>query len=102
MVSSEKGIGEETREKLAILSHTGRYSRGNFESPGDRLDTINEMNTTASMMLSFDDTIDRTEDELEMSMVRSSRAARAKRASDVLPISEATKRRRSSREVYMQ
>lgn len=82
IVSAEKDIKDETREKLAILSSTGRYSRGNFESPGDRLNTINELNSTGSLLASFDVTTERTEEELELSVMRSSRPARMKRVSD--------------------
>jgi len=98
IVSSEKDIKDETREKLGIISNTWRYSRG-FESPGDRLNTINELDSTGSMLASFDITTERTEEELELSMVRSSRAARMKRASDALENNlDSSKRRRSSRE----
>ena len=102
IVSAEKDIKDETREKLGMLSNTWRYSRG-FESPGDRLNTINELDSTGSMLASFDITNERTDEELELSMVRSSRATRMKRTSDALDInSDNSKRRRSSREVTLQ
>ena len=82
IVSSEKDIRDETREKLAMISSNGRYSRGNFESPGDRLNTINELNSTGSLLASFDVTTERTEEELELSVMRSSRPNRIKRTSD--------------------
>lgn len=98
IVSSEKDIRDETREKLAMISSNGRYSRGNFESPGDRLNTINELNSTGSLLASFDVTTERTEEELELSVMRSSRPNRIKRTSEgYYPGSE--KRRRASREV---
>lgn len=54
------------------------------------------------MLASFDITTERTEEELELSMVRSSRAARMKRASDALENNlDSSKRRRSSREVIL-
>lgn len=81
-----------------MLSSNRRYSRGNFESPGDHLNTINEMNSTGSLLASFDVTTERTEEELELSVMRSSRPARMKRTSEgYYPGSE--KRRRASREV---
>ena len=102
IVTSEKNLRDDTREKLAMLSSTGRFSKGHFDSPCDRLDTINELNSTGSILASFDITGDRSDDEMELSMVRSSRAARMKRASDQIHMplnSESTKRRRSSRDV---
>lgn len=101
IVTSEKNLRDDTREKLAMLSSTGRFSKGHFDSPCDRLDTINELNSTGSILASFDITGDRSDDEMELSMVRSSRAARMKRASDQIHMplnSESTKRRRSSRD----
>jgi Rac GTPase-activating protein 1 len=100
IVSSEKDIKDETREKLALLSSTARYSRG-FDSPGDRLNTINEMNTTGSLLASFDITTERTEEELELSMVRSSRPSRMKRASEGAYVNteSSNKRYKSSKEV---
>ena len=62
-MSAEEDIKDETREKLKMLSNTGRYSRGNFDSPGDRLNTVNEINSTGSLLASFDLTIERTEEE---------------------------------------
>lgn len=86
-----------------MISSTGRYLRSNFESPGLPLDTINEMNSTGSILASFDITNDRTEDELELSMVRSTRTARMKRNSEQVVVAShidaAAKRRRSSRGV---
>lgn len=100
IVSAEKDLRDETKEKLAMLSSTGRYSRGNFESPGDRLNTINELNSTGSLLASFDVTTERTEEELELSVMRSSRAPRMKRTSEGgYPNSENSKRYRKSREV---
>jgi hypothetical protein len=95
-VSAEKDIRDETREKLAMLSNTGRYSRGNFESPGDRLNTINELNSTGSLLASFDLTTERTEEELELSVMRSSRAPRAKRTSEGMYNLDNSKRYKSS------
>jgi len=85
---------------LALLSSTARYSRG-FDSPGDRLNTINEMNTTGSLLASFDITTERTEEELELSMVRSSRPSRMKRASEGAYVNteSSNKRYKSSKEV---
>lgn len=100
IVSSEKELRDETREKLAMLSNAGRYSRGNFESPGDRLNTINEMNSTGSLLASFDLTTERTEEELELSVMRSSRPARAKRTSEGGLNLDSSKRFRANREVY--
>ena len=102
IVSSEKDIKDETREKLALLSSTGRYSRG-FDSPGDRLNTINELNTTGSLLASFDITTERTEEELELSMVRSSRPSRMKRASEGAYVNteSSNKRYKSSKEVFI-
>ena len=102
IVSSEKDIKDETREKLALLSSTGRYSRG-FDSPGDRLNTINELNTTGSLLASFDITTERTEEELELSMVRSSRPSRMKRASEGAYVSteSSNKRYKTSKEVFI-
>lgn len=100
IVSAEKDIRDETREKLAMLSNTGRYSRGNFESPGDRLNTINEMNSTGSLLASFDLTTERTEEELELSVMRSSRAPRSKRPSEGMCYNlDSSKRYKSNREV---
>lgn len=99
IVSSEKEIRDETREKLAMLSNTGRYSRGNFESPGDRLNTINELNSTGSLLASFDLTTERTEEELELSVMRSSRPARAKRTSEGGVNLDNSKRYKTNREV---
>ncbi len=99
IVSAEKDIKDETREKLAMLSSTGRYSRG-FDSPGDRLNTINELNSTGSFLASFDVTTERTEEELELSMVRSSRPNRMKRMSDGgIGNLDNSKRYRTSRDV---
>lgn len=86
-----------------MLSNTGRYSRGNFESPGDRLNTINELNSTGSLLASFDLTTERTEEELELSVMRSSRPARAKRASEggLCFNSENSKRLKTNREVLI-
>ena len=100
IVSAEKDIKDETREKLAMLSNTGRYSRGNFDSPGDRLNTINEMNSTGSLLASFDLTTERTEEELELSVMRSSRPARTKRTSEGCYNLDTSKRRKSNREVW--
>lgn len=99
IVSNEKEIRDETREKLAMLSNTGRYSRGNFESPGDRLNTINELNSTGSLLASFDLTTERTEEELELSVMRSSRPARAKRTSEGGVNLDNSKRYKTNREV---
>ena len=96
IVSTEKDIRDDTREKLAMLSNTGRYSRGNFESPGDRLNTINELNSTGSLLASFDLTTERTEEELELSVMRSSRAPRAKRTSEGMYNLDNSKRYKSS------
>ena len=96
IVSTEKDIRDETREKLAMLSNTGRYSRGNLESPGDRLNTINELNSTGSLLASFDLTTERTEEELELSVMRSSRAPRAKRTSEGMYNLDNSKRYKSS------
>lgn len=83
-----------------MLSSTGRYSRGNFESPGDRLNTINELNSTGSLLASFDLTTERTEEELELSVMRSSRPARAKRTSEGLGYNpDNSKRYKTNREV---
>lgn len=83
-----------------MLSSTGRYSRGNFESPGDRLNTINELNSTGSFLASFDVTTERTEEELELSVMRSSRQARMKRMSDGAHANpDSSKRIKTSREV---
>lgn len=102
IVSAEKEIKDETREKLAMLSSTGRYSRGNFESPGDRLNTINELNSTGSLLASFDLTTERTEEELELSVMRSSRPVRAKRASEGLAYNlDSSKRYKTNREVFI-
>ncbi|XP_045034832.1 rac GTPase-activating protein 1 isoform X1 [Daphnia magna] len=103
IVSAEKDIRDETREKLAMLSNTGRYSRGNFESPGDRLNTINEMNSTGSLLASFDLTTERTEEELELSVMRSSRAPRSKRPSEGMCYNlDNSKRYKTNRENIME
>ena len=101
IVTTEKNLRDETREKLAMISSAGRYSKSNYDSPGNYLEPISELNSTGSMLASFDITNDRTEDELELSMVRSSRAARMKRVSDQInmPAGDSAKRRRSSRDV---
>ncbi|XP_046462903.1 rac GTPase-activating protein 1-like [Daphnia pulex] len=96
IVSAEKDIRDETREKLAMLSNTGRYSRGNFDSPGDRLNTINELNSTGSLLASFDLTTERTEEELELSVMRSSRAPRGKRTSEGMYNLDNSKRYKAS------
>ena len=101
VVSAEEDIKDETREKLKMLSNTGRYSRGNFDSPGDRLNTVNEINSTGSLLASFDLTIERTEEELELSVMRSGRPARTKRTSEGCYNPDTSKRRKSNREVWV-
>ncbi|XP_057366482.1 rac GTPase-activating protein 1-like [Daphnia carinata] len=80
IVTTDQNIAEETRYKLVSLSSLESYSRADLESPGNHLidSTSDEIeSTTQSILSSLDITSEKTDEDLELSVVRSIRKFRA-------------------------
>lgn len=76
IVSTDRNIAEETRDRLVSISSVDSYCREDLVSPGDQLiDTTSDEieSSTRSILSSLDITTERTEEDLELSMVRSVR-----------------------------
>lgn len=81
IVSSDRNIGADTREMLVSISSIDSFYRGELESPGDHLiDTTSDEveSSTRSILSSLDITTEKTDDDLELSIVRSARKLKAK------------------------
>lgn len=80
IVTTDQNMAEETRYKLVSLSSLESYSRADLESPGNHLidSTSDEIeSTTQSILSSLDITSEKTDEDLELSVVRSIRKFRA-------------------------
>lgn len=80
IVTTDQNIAEETRYKLVSLSSVDSYFRCDLESPGNHLidSTSDEIeSTTQSILSSLDITSEKTDEDLELSVVRSIRKFRA-------------------------
>lgn len=80
IVTTDQNMAEETRYKLVSLSSLESYSRADLESPGNHLidSTSDEIeSTTQSILSSLDITSEKTDEDLEFSVVRSIRKFRA-------------------------
>ena len=86
IVSSDRNLTEETRDRLVSISSIDSYYRAELESPGDQLvDTTSEIeSSTRSILSSLDITSEKTDEDLELSMVRSIRDVRARPSSSNL------------------
>jgi len=76
IVSSDRNMTEETRDKLVSISSVESSVRTDLESPGDQLltDTTSEIeSSTRSILSSLDITSEKTDEDMELSVVRSTR-----------------------------
>ena len=73
---SKREIRDEICEELLQANYAGRrYSHGYYGSGGDRLSTIIEEVSSIGVLKASFDISERTEEELELSVVRSYRAS---------------------------
>lgn len=85
IVSTDQNIAEETRDKLVSISSIESYSRHDLESPGNHLiDTTSDEieSSTQSILSSLDITSEKTDDDLELSVVRSIRDFKTRASTD--------------------
>lgn len=79
IVSTDRNIAEETRDRLVSISSVDSCCREELISPGDHLiDTTSDEieSSTRSILSSLDITTERTEEDLELSIIRSVRGMR--------------------------
>lgn len=88
IVSSDRNMTEETRDKLVSISSIESFARHDLESPGDQLvDTTSEIeSSTRSILSSLDITSEKTDEDIELSMVRSARDVRTRQPADCLTV----------------
>lgn len=81
IVTTDQNITEETRDRLVSISSIESYSRCDLESPGNHLidSTSDEIeSSTQSILSSLDITSEKTDEDLELSVVRSVRKFRGR------------------------
>lgn len=89
IVTTDQNIAEETRDKLVFISSIESLSRFDLESPGNRLiDTTSDEveSSTQSILSSLDITSEKTDDDLELSVVRSIREFRIRPSAETLSV----------------
>ena len=97
IVSTDQNIAEETRDKLVSISSIESYSRYDLESPGNHLiDSTSEEieSSTQSILSSLDITSEKTDEDLELSAVRSVREFRTRGATDTLTVNNSRANKR--------
>lgn len=86
IVTTDQNIAEETRDKLVCISSIeSHHSRHELESPGNYLidSTSDDIETsTQSILSSLDITSEKTDEDLELSLVRSVREFRVRASSE--------------------
>ena len=94
IVSSDRNMTEETRDKLVSISSVESFARHDLESPGDPLaDTTSEIeSSTRSILSSLDITSEKTDEDIELSAVRSARDIRTRPSTDFLAVPEFNQR----------
>ncbi|XP_046639477.1 rac GTPase-activating protein 1-like [Daphnia pulicaria] len=81
IVTTDQNITEETRDRLVSISSIESYSRCDLESPGNHLidSTSDEIeSSTQSILSSLDITSEKTDEDLELSVIRSVRKFRGR------------------------
>ncbi len=94
IVTTDQNIAEETRDKLVSISSIESYSRNDLESPGNHLiDSTSEEieSSTQSILSSLDITSEKTDEDLELSAVRSIREFKSKGSTDALVMNNNTR-----------
>jgi Rac GTPase-activating protein 1 len=89
IVTTDQNITEETRDKLVSISSIESYSRCDLESPGNHLiDTTNDEieSSTQSILSSLDVTNEKTDEDLELSVVRSIRKVRDRAPNEIFTV----------------
>ena len=73
IVSSDRNMTEETRDNLVSFCSVDSFARHDLESPADQLLDMNSEieSSTRSILSSLDITSEKTDDEIELSMLRS-------------------------------
>lgn len=85
IVTTDQTIAEETRDKLVSISSIESCSRHDLESPGNQLiDTTSDEieSSTQSILSSLDVTSEKTDDDLELSVVRSIRGFKTRASTE--------------------
>lgn len=88
IVSSDRNMTEETRDKLVSFCSVDSFARHDLESPADQLLDMNSEieSSTRSILSSLDITSEKTDDEIELSMLRSSRDIKTRQSNDFLTV----------------